>query len=83
MHSPGVPVESLHQQLTREYEMRHYHELEWNKQMSKRVFVWNSDNFSLPVRARQELSRYQKTRPCNVKLSDVIITVIKSIFKGK
>jgi len=50
-------------------------------------FYWSTqESFSLPVRARQELAKYQKIRPCNVKLCDVIIAVVKSIIfslKGK
>jgi hypothetical protein len=48
-------------------------------------FVWTTDNsaFSLPIRARQNLAKFQKIRPCNVSLFDVTIAVLKSIFKGK
>jgi hypothetical protein len=47
-------------------------------------FVWITDNsrFSLPIKARNELAKFQKIRPCNVSLFDVTIVVLKSIFKG-
>jgi hypothetical protein len=64
--------------------MKHQDELEWNAQMAakKPNFVWSTDNsaFSLPIRKRQELAKFQKIRPCNVCLFDVIISVLKSIF---
>jgi hypothetical protein len=52
---------------------------------TKSNFVWTTDNsaFSLPIRARQNLAKFQKIRPCNVSLFDVTIAVLKSIFQGK
>ncbi len=52
---------------------------------NKPNFVWTTDNsaFSLPARKRQELAKFNKIRPCNVCLFDVIIAVLISIFKGK
>lgn len=52
---------------------------------AKKDFVWTTDNslFSQPIKVRKELAKYQKIRPCNVSLFDVIIAVLKSIFKGK
>jgi hypothetical protein len=47
-------------------------------------FVWTTDNniFSQTIKARKELAKFNKIRPCNVSLFDVIMTVLKSIFKS-
>jgi hypothetical protein len=66
--------------------MKHYEELEWNSEMAakKPMFVWHNDmdKFSLPVKARKALAKHNNIRACNVSTFDVIITVLKTIFKG-
>lgn len=53
----------------------------WNLENAQgKDFVWSSNNFEQGISTRQQLAKFNKTRPCNVKLIDVIIAVLKSIF---
>ena len=45
-------------------------------------FVWHSDNFHNPINVRKELAKFNRIRPNNVPIMQVIIETIKAFFRG-
>ena len=53
----------------------------WSNDMSKKSFIWNSDNFNNPIRIRNDLAKFNKVRPSNVSILEIAKIFLIGLFK--